>query len=346
MSLSRRAFLKLMPPAAAGALSLSRSGIGGAQAGPEPWPVDVPLGRVTVTRTRLYARPTAESKSAGFKYFDDVVLLLRQVVGEGILPHNHVWTETPDGFLYSSWVQPVFNRPNAPVTPGDKEGVWFELSVPYTDARTRPSPDAPLSYRLYYSSVYRVKARIDKPEAPWYEIDDENGYRLFAPAEALRPIARDETTPISPGVEDKRIRVSLGRQTLSAYEGETEVFRCQVASGTTYFGADGLAHGGITPAGSYPIWSKRTSRHMEGGTLEEGYDLPGVGWANYFSSNGAAIHSAYWHNDFGTPKSHGCLNARPADAKWLFRWTRPEVDYNSGVITVQWPGGTRVIVEE
>jgi lipoprotein-anchoring transpeptidase ErfK/SrfK len=61
-----------------------------------------------------------------------------------------------------------------------------------------------------------------------------------------------------------------------------------------------------------------------------------VGWVSYFSSNGAALHSTYWHNDFGIPKSHGCLNCRPEDAKWLFRWTAPLVPYQPGDVTVDW----------
>ena len=61
-----------------------------------------------------------------------------------------------------------------------------------------------------------------------------------------------------------------------------------------------------------------------------------MGWVTYFASNGAALHSTYWHNDFGTPKSHGCLNLRPEDAKWLFRWTAPAVPYQPGDVTVQW----------
>jgi len=48
------------------------------------------------------------------------------------------------------------------------------------------------------------------------------------------------------------------------------------------------------------------------------------------------LHSTYWHNDYGTPKSHGCLNLRPEDAQWLFRWTAPVVPYAPGDITVQW----------
>lgn len=60
---------------------------------------------------------------------------------------------------------------------------------------------------------------------------------------------------------------------------------------------------------------------------------------------GAAIHSTYWHNDFGRPRSHGCLNCPPEAASWLFRWTMPHVDYIPGSATVAWPGGARIEIE-
>jgi lipoprotein-anchoring transpeptidase ErfK/SrfK len=74
---------------------------------------------------------------------------------------------------------------------------------------------------------------------------------------------------------------------------------------------------------------------MSGGTTGAGFDTPGIGWTNLFSSDGAAIHSTFWHNDFGNKKSHGCVNALPEDAHWIFRWTSPAVNYNPGDVVVQ-----------
>ena len=67
-----------------------------------------------------------------------------------------------------------------------------------------------------------------------------------------------------------------------------------------------------------------------------GYSLPGVPWTCFFvPETGVAFHGAYWHNNFGAQMSHGCVNMRPADAKWLFRWSTPvwEVPVKSA-----WPG--------
>ena len=73
---------------------------------------------------------------------------------------------------------------------------------------------------------------------------------------------------------------------------------------------------------------------MAGGTNAAGYDLPGISWTSLFVGDGVAIHSTFWHNDYGTPRSHGCINCRPEDAKWIFRWTEPPVVYDPGDITV------------
>jgi lipoprotein-anchoring transpeptidase ErfK/SrfK len=59
-----------------------------------------------------------------------------------------------------------------------------------------------------------------------------------------------------------------------------------------------------------------------------------------------AVHSTFWHNNFGVPMSHGCVNARPEDAKFIFRWTLPKVTYEPGDLTISGKGGTKIIVEE
>ncbi|HLB47383.1 MAG TPA: L,D-transpeptidase [Anaerolineales bacterium] len=305
------------------------------------------LGRVTIRKARVISRPNPRGELVTYKERDEVLEIYRAVVGEGFYPHNHVWIEIPEGYIYSSWVQPVKNDPQPPMASIPADGLYGDICVPYTDARTAADPKAEIIYRLYYSVVLKVKSfKTGIDGAIWYEIDDENLFDTYwVQGQHIRPIQPDEVTPISPDVTDKRLVANVEDHWLSAYEGATEVFRTRIASGATFFEPDGSQRAAITPGGAHPIWSKRVSRHMEGGTPTNGYDLPGVGWVSYFASNGAAIHSTYWHNDYGRPRSHGCLNCNPEAAKWLFRWTTPEVEYIPGTITVTWPGGTRVGIE-
>jgi lipoprotein-anchoring transpeptidase ErfK/SrfK len=59
----------------------------------------------------------------------------------------------------------------------------------------------------------------------------------------------------------------------------------------------------------------------------EAYELPGVPWVSFFHETGVAFHGTYWHNNYGTPMSHGCVNMQINEAKWLFRWTLPQVQH-------------------
>jgi lipoprotein-anchoring transpeptidase ErfK/SrfK len=65
-----------------------------------------------------------------------------------------------------------------------------------------------------------------------------------------------------------------------------------------------------------------------------------------FIGDGVAIHSTYWHNNFGEPMSRGCVNASPEDSKWIFRWTEPIVPYEPGEVTIVGSGSTRIRVIE
>jgi hypothetical protein len=65
-----------------------------------------------------------------------------------------------------------------------------------------------------------------------------------------------------------------------------------------------------------------------GGTVNlfadaDNYVLPGVPWTCFFTREGHAFHGTYWHDNFGTPMSHGCINMRTSEARWLFRWAGP-----------------------
>ena len=89
-----------------------------------------------------------------------------------------------------------------------------------------------------------------------------------------------------------------------------------------------------TPPGEHRVARKYISLQMSGGTTGAGYDLPGIGWTSIFATGGVAIHSTFWHNNYGDPMSHGCVNVSPQDAKWIFRWNMPTVPVDPGMVDV------------
>jgi hypothetical protein len=260
-------------------------------------------------------------------------------------------------------MQYVQNRPNLePLTSlpgtGDDRGFWVEVTVPYVDlAIANPPVRTPafrngIPMRLYYEQVIWVDdIRTDDNGEVLYRINERYGTYgdiFWAPARALRVLDPEEISPISPEAEEKRIliRVRETIQTLSAFEGSREVFFCRVSAGDSY-DADGnfLGHSS-TPIGPHPTWRKLVSIHMSGGASGVGWDLTGVAWTTFFATPGIAIHGTFWHNFFGGENvSHGCVNILPKDAKWIFRWTYPEVSYEVGDLTVPMPGGTIVEID-
>ena len=113
--------------------------------------------------------------------------------------------------------------------------------------------------------------------------------------------------PAQPGASGERwIDVNLTQQVLVAYEGNTPVRRTAVSTGLP---------GTPTVTGQYHIYVKYTAQLMVG----PGYYLPDVPWVMYFYE-GYGLHGTYWHNNFGHPMSHGCVNLPTPEAKWLYDW--------------------------
>lgn len=121
----------------------------------------------------------------------------------------------------------------------------------------------------------------------------------------------------------KWIDVSLRDQTLVAYEGHRAAFVTRVSTGAGGEGDPETTH--ATIKGMYKIQSKHTTATMSGDRTEgNDYELSDVPYVQYFHHD-YALHAAYWHEGFGTPRSHGCVNLTPRDAAWLFEWTEPKV---------------------
>jgi hypothetical protein len=358
-SISRREFLKSTAVGLGGiAITPWNRVLLGTQVSNLPeFPSAERLGRVLDGKVALKAKPDIDSADIGEVYEDDLMVWLREIVGARPLWHNQNFIETPDGYIYAPNLQLVFNRPNEPLStlPGEG-GMWVEVTVPYVDlVLVNPPGRSPwLKHtskpRLYYSQIMWVdEIKVDDLGQIWYRVLERYGSYgdiFWVPAEALRPISAKEMSPINPDVEDKRVEVNVNYQTLSCFEGQTEVFFCRVSTGAKSESRGETSNKWGTPLGKHTIWRKLVSVHMTGGTTGGGYDLPGIGWTILFSGKGMAIHSTFWHNSYGIPRSHGCVNAKPEDAKWIFRWTLPEVPTDTGEISISGKGSTNVYVTE
>jgi hypothetical protein len=343
-NITRRDFLKISALGVGSLASMPFKRIMPAEA----FPNSERLGRA-FNKIDIKLKPDFNAQTVGVKYDDEVVPWLREVVGFHPYRFRQRWVETPDGYIWASDLQPVKNTPNTPVAvlPDSSlgPGMWVEVSIPWVDVTLENAPISPgfkyrveggLPIRLYYSQILWVdQIKKDDTGQTLYRMKERYGYGdiMWAKGEALRPITKEEVAPINPETENKLVVVNVEEkyQTLSCYEGNNEVYFCRISAGKKY-NPDGKFLGqSATPKGTMNIWRKQISTHMSGGTTGAGYDLPGIGWTTLFSGEGVAIHSTFWHNNYGGElMSHGCVNAAPDDAKFVFRWTNPPVPYDPG----------------
>lgn len=374
-NLSRRDFLKI---AGVGLGALASNPFR-----PSEYPLSLPqfpagdrLGRV-FSRIDVRSEPNFNAPSVGVLYDDYIVVWQQDVVTSGYRDPNYPnqrWAKIPEGYIYSPQLQPVKNVPNTPLTamPNGKSGFWAEVTVPYVDMQVEGAPASPhvkfllennFPVRLYYSQVIWVDQIAQGDGGVVLYRFNENGGRapgatggsygdlLWGEASAFRPLTNDDVAPIHPDVDPAIKKVIVDRtenyQTLSCLEGAEEVYFCRVSTGQyrDVYGNPVTEY--LTPLGEHTTWRKALSIHMSGGTTGTGYDTPAVSWSTLFSGDGYAIHGAFWHNNFGVPRSHGCVNCLPEDAKWVFRWATPLNSLEQGdVVSQGLTNGTHVIVQE
>ncbi|HEX4336561.1 MAG TPA: L,D-transpeptidase [Polyangiaceae bacterium] len=120
----------------------------------------------------------------------------------------------------------------------------------------------------------------------------------------------------------KWIDVSILAQTLVLWEGATPVYATLVSTGKDGLGDPKTTHS--TPTGQFRIYQKHVTTTMDSDMADHEFELRDVPWVMYFNS-GYALHGAYWHDDFGKARSHGCVNLAPIDARYVFFWADPPV---------------------
>ncbi|MDW8246258.1 MAG: L,D-transpeptidase [Sandaracinaceae bacterium] len=135
------------------------------------------------------------------------------------------------------------------------------------------------------------------------------------------------------------VHVDLSSQTLVVYRGSEPIYATIVSTGTPNH---------ETPTGEFTIRRKMVSDTMAdsgGATGEDNYRIEEVPWTQYFEKS-IALHGAFWHSQFGIPRSHGCVNLSPKDARWLFEHTLPEVPEGWHGVSTESTGfrGSKVIV--
>lgn len=191
--------------------------------------------------------------------------------------------------------------------------------------RSGPGKEYPIILHLRTGMVLRVADTILENGTTWYKIMPDNGVHYperingnwYVAAEYVHLFQNEGDKYYLPGANptnNQRIIVDLSDQRLYAYDGDVLFMEEPISTGLAVT---------PTPRGKFTIFKKTPSRHMQGpipDVSDQYFDLPGVPWNLYFTYEGAVIHGAYWHDQFGKRWSHGCVNLSPQKAKELYEW--------------------------
>jgi hypothetical protein len=164
-----------------------------------------------------------------------------------------------------------------------------------------------------------------------------------SPAGELGPVySLAQVLGDSSPVPIKRIAVDLTQQRLRAFEGNQLKYDFLISSGTW----------DRTPTGVFKIWSKFRYTKMSGGSQALGtyYYLPNVPYVMFFYNNrvgmasGYSLHGTYWHDNFGTPMSHGCVNMKTEEAEQIFYWSQPDLRGGNSIRASAANSGTKILI--
>jgi len=181
----------------------------------------------------------------------------------------------------------------------------------YAPVRLAPSHGARRVDRLKHHTWVRIHEVRGRGKRRFYRIEQDRWVaarhvqrvHLSAPPRGVRPT-------------DRWVEVLLRHQTLVAYEGDRPVFATLVSTGRWHH---------QSPRGLFRVRTKVAMAAMNNRKgAGELYRVDDVPWIQYFHE-GFALHGTYWHNGFGRPKSHGCINLSPRDSRWLFDWAPPRL---------------------
>ncbi len=288
----------------------------------DPWVADV-----VVDSAPVYAKPNTRDAIRLNASKGD--LLRVTGVSPGMNGDSHLWWSTSEGYVVIDDLATSTNPWSLQWTVPDgllAENGWWGRTNASANVRAGPSTAAPTVGKLPAGQL--LKVLVEGPgedvlgSADWYRIDGgryAGGWvhsSLVRRAEQPQP---NTTEPKGGSSSGTWIVVDRRHHSLTlVHEGRAEF--------TTYV-ALGVA-GRETPTGTYSTWGKHRADDMTSSSVRDPggyYDLPNVPDTQYYLDGGFAIHGTYWHDDFGTDESHGCVNITWTDGRFLFSHTAPYV---------------------
>jgi uncharacterized protein YgiM (DUF1202 family) len=299
-----------------------------------------------VPSAAVYAKPNAHDAIRMAVHAGD----LQRVTGValGMVGDTNLWWATTEGYIALDALEPSQNpwasQWRVPDSILALNG-WWGATTQDANVRAGPSTDAPTVGHLPGGNL--VKVLVEGPgedvdgSSTWYEIDGGRYAGGWVHSSLIKRAAqpRANVTPPPDGSTSGRwIVVDRAHHSLTLVDNGQPTFVTYVALGVA---------GRDTPAGTYSTWGKYRADDMVSTSVKDPggyYDLPNVPDTQYYKDGGFAIHGTYWHDEFGTDQSHGCVNVTWTDGRYLFHQTQPYVPDNELTVPTGQPATDVVII--
>jgi lipoprotein-anchoring transpeptidase ErfK/SrfK len=312
----------------------------------ERWPHGVELPRLQddAIVPGVFGKVTGE-KPRAFELQGEAMVVSRSLegsmmvrrYGETTVGNVNYWRITQRGkreYLPRQSVREYRPSTFAGVRLGDDTGRTLPMGFPLS--REKVSASVPV-YSAATGGKVMGKVKGREPLAVLEIARDDSGrdvaYRVgegrWVQARDMR-VARKTAPPPLTGATERWLDLDLDEQVLVAYEGELPVYASLVSTGSRKH---------PTETGIYRMWVKFAETDMSDLAGEDPYSVATVPWTQFYAKD-LALHTAYWHDTFGTRRSHGCANLSPMDARFLYFWSEPEVPrgWSMAKGTVERPG--------
>ena len=287
----------------------------------KPW-----IGQVSDASATLYARPNTQEGALRDASQGDLVRVTG--VSPGIDGDTNLWWATTEGYLglhsIKSADNPAAQQWTLPAADEAKNGWWGIAKA--ANVRAAPQTDAPVVGE--FSGGEHVKVISEEQgddvdgSSTWYRIDGGRFAGAHVHSSLIDRQPEPNPTIAPPDRElghDPWVVVDRAASTLTLLRDGTPQFTTLVSLGKA---------GVETSDGTYSTYIKYRADRMTSTTVpnaEHSYDLPNVPFTQYFKDDGSAIHGTYWHDEFGTNQSQGCINLTWTDSEYLFDQTNPQI---------------------
>ncbi|MGA7733106.1 MAG: L,D-transpeptidase [Chloroflexia bacterium] len=210
-----------------------------------------------------------------------------------------------------------------PTTQGDYSGLWLGEMSGQGNVRSGPGRDQKVIKGWWVGRrVLLYQSATDGGGELWYRVSDPPEAPMWVHSSLINRVA-----PVKydgPKYKGKWIGINISQQIVTAYVDGTPVKVTLASTGTIKTLKNGVRQDNRTELGVWKIYYRLPKQDMDGGSLATGdyYNLKDVPYPQYFHNSGEALHGTYWHDDFGRPHSHGCVNLSTPMSEWFYGWAR------------------------